>query len=137
VYGSQDPVTFNNRGNVYGLGLGEWERAVDYYHRAAVMNRNYVFPKANEALAVYQLGRHDEAVRMLTGLLRKYPEFCDVRAALVAIAWADGNVLDAERNWTFVMEQDVRYKEMDWVRSIRRWPPVLVEQLDNFVSLRK
>jgi tetratricopeptide (TPR) repeat protein len=137
MYGAPDPVTYNNRGNVYGLGLGDWATAAEFFHRASVMNRNYIFPRCSEALCVYQLGRHDEAVKMLTGLLRKYPEFCDVRAALVAIAWADGDIADAERNWTVVMEQDVRYKELDWVRSIRRWPPLLVEHLDSFVTLGK
>lgn len=135
-YGLPDPVTYNNRGNVYGTGLGQWEKAVDLFHQAGNMSRQYIFPRANEALALYQLGKKNEARKMLETLLRKYPEFPDVRAALVAIYWTlKDRRSDAESYWSIVMDQDPRYKDMDWIRNIRRWPPLLAKQLNDFLNL--
>lgn len=135
-YGVPDPVTFNNRGNVYGVGMGDWAKAVDYFHLAGNMSRQYVFPRANEALALYQLGKKNEAVKMMETLLRKYPDFPDIRAALVAIYWTDKNRRgDAESYWSIVMNQDVRYKESEWVKNIRKWPPLLAKLLNEFLDL--
>lgn len=35
----------------------------------------------------------------MRGLLRRYPDFADVRAALAAALWAEGLQADAEENW--------------------------------------
>jgi tetratricopeptide (TPR) repeat protein len=138
LYGVPDPVVFNNRGNVYGLGMGDWKRAVDSFHQAALLSREYVFARANEALATYQLGMREEGVRMMESLLRKYPDFPDLRAALVAVYWSQSERRgDAETFWLTVMEQDSRYKDIRWVGTIRRWPPVLVQQLNNFLTLKE
>jgi tetratricopeptide (TPR) repeat protein len=138
LYGVPDPVVFNNRGNVYGLGMGDWARAIESFHRAALLSREYVFARANEALATYQLGKRAEGKRMMETLLRKYPDFPDLRAALVAVYWSeDGRQGDAETYWLTVLEQDSRYNDIKWVRSIRRWPPILVTELNNFLSLRE
>jgi tetratricopeptide (TPR) repeat protein len=138
LYGVPDPVVFNNRGNVYGLGMGDWARAVESFHRAALLSREYVFARANEALATYQLGKRAEGIRMMETLLRKYPDFPDLRAALVAAYWSeDGRQGDAETYWLTVLDQDSRYNDIKWVKNIRRWPPILVTELNNFLSLRE
>lgn len=134
-YGAPDSVAINNRGNALGA-LGEWEEAATCFHMAAVMSRDNVFARANEAYALYEMGRRKESVQMMESLLRRYPTFTDVRAALVSVYWTDARQGEAENYWLTVLSEDVRYKEQDWVRDIRRWPPSLQRELDNFRSLR-
>lgn len=134
-YGAPDAVAVNNRGNALGA-LGEWAQAAESFHLAASMSRENVFARANEAYALYELGRRDESVRIMESLLRRYPTFSDVRAALVAVYWTDDRRGEAENFWLTVLSEDVRYKAPDWVRDIRRWPPSLQRELDNFRSLR-
>ena len=46
-----------------------------------------------------QLGRTNEAVKAFRTLLRRYPDFPDMRAALAAALWADGLEAQAESAW--------------------------------------
>ena len=68
-------------------------------------------------------------------LVKKYPMFADMRAALTAVLWADGQQGEAESNWVAAVGVDSRYQNLDWVKEIRRWPPRLVSALDKFLSL--
>lgn len=136
MYGASDPVTFNNRGNCYGLGLGDWATAVQCFHQASVLSRDFVYARANEALALYQMGKTSEGLQMMEFLLRKYPDFPDMRAALAAVYWAkEGRKTEAENLWVRVVDQDTRYKDITWVQDIRRWPPVFVTSLRSFLML--
>jgi tetratricopeptide (TPR) repeat protein len=134
-YGAPDAVAINNRGNALGA-LGEWQAAAESFDRAASMSRENVFARANEAYALYEVGRREEGVEIMESLLRRYPTFCDVRAALVAVYRREAKRDEAENYWLTVLSEDVWYKERDWVRDIRRWPPALQRELDNFRSLR-
>ncbi|HEY9833478.1 MAG TPA: tetratricopeptide repeat protein, partial [Stenomitos sp.] len=93
------------------------------------------FARANYALALYQTGQKEEALRTLRNIIRKYPQFPDVRAALTAALWVDGKQGEAESNWAAVVGLDNRYKDLEWVKSIRRWPPVMVAALEKFLTL--
>ena len=46
---------------------------------------------------------------MTRALLRRYPDFPDMRAALCAAQWEAGNISDAESNWLRV--EDPRYSD--------------------------
>lgn len=89
---------------------------------------------APRSIALFQLGQEREAVRNFRTLLRRYPEFPDVRAALVAGLWKLGMEEEAETEWTRV--DDARYKNRNWLETERRWPPALVDSLDDFLELR-
>ncbi|NET60783.1 MAG: hypothetical protein F6K47_33010, partial [Symploca sp. SIO2E6] len=67
-------------------------------------------------------------------LIRQYPQFPDVRAALTAALWAEGKRGEAQSNWVAVIGLDQRYQDLDWVSNIRRWPPLMVEALREFLS---
>uniref|UniRef100_A0A7S3A2U7 UDP-N-acetylglucosamine--peptide N-acetylglucosaminyltransferase SPINDLY n=1 Tax=Rhodosorus marinus TaxID=101924 RepID=A0A7S3A2U7_9RHOD len=134
-YGAEDPVTYNNRGNAHA-GLGEWDKAVEFYHKAAEMNKNYVFARANEALALYQLGSYEKSTSMMRFLARKYPGFADMHAALAAAYWKDGSIRASESEWASAMQLDTRYGDINWIRDNRRWPPLLVTDIEQFLSLK-
>lgn len=136
-FSTPDSVAINNTGNALGQ-LGDWEGAAKAFHTASVASRENVFSRANEAYALYQLGS-PKAVQMMETLLRRYPSFVDIRAALVAVYWADDETRGtAETYWSLVLEEDggFRYKDQVWVHKIRRWPPLLETQLENFRTLQ-
>lgn len=130
-----DAMAYNNLGNAKA-GLGQWEEAIANYQKATELAPNFAFARANYALALYQTGQTEEAIRTMRNIIRKYPQFPDVRAALTAALWAEGQQGEAESNWAAVIGLDRRYKDLDWVKSIRRWPPLMVAALEKFLTLK-
>jgi len=95
---------------------------------------------ANEALALYALGRTEEAARIARTVVAKRPGLTDMRALLAAELWERGEVEAAESQW-FDACSDVsspsgcgKYTDADWLRSVRRWPPSLVEAQMRFLK---
>lgn len=88
--------------------MGEWLEAAECYGRAVRIAPEFSFAAGNRALALYQLGDTQEAIREMRALLRRYPGFDDMRAALAGALWALGKEGDAETNWERV--DDTRYK---------------------------
>ncbi len=130
-----DPAAFNNRGNAEA-GKGDWKGAIADYQQAADLAPDYAFARANYALALYQDGQTQEAIRTMKNLVRKYPRFADMRAALTAALWTEGQQGEAESNWVAAVGLDTRYKNLDWVANIRRWPPEMVSALEKFLTLQ-
>ena len=130
-----DPSAWNNWGNATA-GLGRYEEAIGYYEKAASLSPGFSFSVANISLAKYQLGgiKRNEAIKSFRSLLRRYPDFIEVRAAFAASLWADGLEAEAEDNWLRV--DDPRYKDRVWLRNTRRWPPSLVDALEALMDVR-
>eukprot|EP00879_Flechtneria_rotunda_P029102 GHRR01031368.1.p1 GENE.GHRR01031368.1~~GHRR01031368.1.p1 ORF type:complete len:119 (+),score=31.16 GHRR01031368.1:390-746(+) len=116
------------------MGLGNWAEAETCFSKAAALAPFFSFAAANRTLAMYQLGNTEQAIREMRTLLRRYPDFPDMRAALAAAQWAAGREGDAETNWQRV--EDPRYRDVNWVRCKRRWPPTLVSSLEAFLQLK-
>ncbi|MBD2777696.1 tetratricopeptide repeat protein [Iningainema tapete] len=131
----KDAMAYNNRGNAQA-GLGKWEEAIADYKKSADTAPNFAFARANYALALYQIGKTDEAIRQMRNITRKYPNFADVRAALTAAYWVQGKIGEAESNWVSAVGLDGRYKDINWVKNTRRWPPSMVTALDKFLTLK-
>jgi tetratricopeptide (TPR) repeat protein len=128
-----DPAAWNNLGNVQAA-LRRWDEALVDYRRAVQLAPEFSFAAANYALALYQVGRENEAFKQFRSILRKYPEFPDVRAALAVSLYAQGLTAEAETNW--LRMEDGRYRDRNWVRQTRRWPPRLVSELEAFLDLK-
>ena len=131
----KDAMAYNNRGNAQA-GLGKWESAIADYRKSADIAPNFAFARANYALALYQTGQTKEAIRNMRNIVRKYPNFADMRAAITAAYWEQGNQGEAESNWVAAVGLDGRYKDLDWVANVRRWPPVMVAALEKFLKLQ-
>lgn len=129
-----DAAAYNNRGNAEA-GLGEWQQAVADYRHATQLAPDYAFAQANYALSLYQVGETQSALRLMRALVRKYPKFPDMRAALSAILWTESRPGEAESHWVAVQGLDPRYADLEWVKTIRRWPPAVVAALERFLSL--
>lgn len=130
-----DAMAYNNRGNAEA-GQERWHEAIADYHKAADLAPNFAFARANEALALYQVGDRDKALRTMRNLVRKYPMFPDMRAALTAVLWEQGNQGEAESNWVAAMGLDSRYQNLEWVEKTRRWPPKMAAALEKFLTLQ-
>lgn len=57
-----DPAAWNNLGNAC-TGTGDWGEAAEYYGRAAQLAPAFSFALANRALALYQLGQDNRAIK--------------------------------------------------------------------------
>jgi tetratricopeptide (TPR) repeat protein len=131
----QDAFAYNNRGNAQA-GNGDWKAALADYEKAAALNPGFAMAQANCGLALYQLGQTDASLQRFRNLVRKYPQFADMRAALVAGLWSRGQRGEAESQWVSAVGLDGRYRDVNWVRQVRRWPPTLVNALEQFLSLQ-
>ncbi len=131
----KDAAAYNNRGNAKA-SQGKWDEAIVDFNQAINLARDYAFARANLALALYQTGKTDEAVRTMRFLVRKYPKFADMRAALTAALWVQGKQGEAESQWVSVVGLDARYKDLNWLKSVRRWPPQMVTAMEKFLTLR-
>jgi tetratricopeptide (TPR) repeat protein len=129
----QDPAAWNNLGNATA-GLGQYDLAVKYYDKAVRLAPRFSFAAANKALSLYQSGGHDEeAIREMEALIRRYPDFSDMRAALAAAQWNSGKPGIAEENLERV--DDIRYRDLKWLKQERRWPPRLVNEMEKLLTL--
>lgn len=72
----------------------------------------------------------------MRNIVRKYPSFADMRAALTAVLWEQGKHGEAESNWVAAVGLDQRYKDINWVAHVRRWPPLMVAALEKFQELK-
>ncbi len=129
-----DPAAYNNRGNAEA-GMGEWELAIADYQAAINLQPSFSLAYGNYALALYQVGDTPKAIQIMKSLVRKYPSFADMRAALTAALWQEGQGGEAESNWVAVVGLDSRYKDLSWVKNVRRWPPAMVSALEHFLTL--
>ncbi len=130
----QDAQAYNNRGNAK-MALGDWQGAIADYQTCHQIAPNFAFALASQALATYQLGDTQTALQMMRNLNRQYPQFADMRAALTAALWVEGKQGEAESNWVAAVGLDPRYQDLNWVKTIRRWPPAMVAALEKFLHL--
>jgi tetratricopeptide (TPR) repeat protein len=131
----KDAMAYNNRGNAKA-GLRKWDLAIADYKKANEIAPNFAFARANYALALYETGQTDQAIREMKNIVRKYPKFADMRAALTAAYWVSGQQGEAESNWVAAYGLDSRYKDINWVKNVRRWPSSMVGALDKFLKLK-
>jgi tetratricopeptide (TPR) repeat protein len=130
----EEAGAINNRGNAQA-GLGNWDAALADYQTAADLDPDFALARVNYGLALYQVGDIQESIRVLRSVVRKYPNFADARAALTAGLWAENRRGEAESQWVAVSGLDQRYRDIDWVRNIRRWPPHVADALEQFLTL--
>lgn len=129
-----DPAAYNNRANAEA-GMNEWVLAIADYQAAITLQPSFSLAYGNYALALYQTGDIAQSIQIMKSLVRKYPNFADMRAALTAALWEQGQGGEAESNWVAVVGLDSRYKDLNWVKNIRRWPPKMVMALEHFLTL--
>ena len=124
---------------LYNLGdlrasQGDWNAAEALYGRAVKARPDFAMARSRQALAAYQLGDLKTAEVELRQLIRQYPMFADARAALSGLLWQQGSHGEAQSHWAAAAGLDNRYRQLDWLRQIRRWPPKPTADLMAFLA---
>jgi len=128
-----DPVAWNNLGNAL-MGSEKFEEAIKAFDKAVKLGgNNYAFAMANKSICLYANGDDQEAEREMMSLLRRFPNFAEVRASLGSLQWIKGEREKAEENWLRVNEP--RYRDVRWLRKSRRWPKRLADAAEKYLSL--
>jgi hypothetical protein len=96
--------------------------------------------QSNAALALAQLGDLPAATKELEYVSRRQGGFVDSRAALAALYYDSGRLEDAENVWEYACDNIsvgcAKYKDQEWLRKVRRWPPAMADLLLNFLKLQ-
>ena len=156
-----DPFVLNSRGNVKAsLGLYDAARrdyldSAEGFRRARGFGRpdargsarldGEAFARGNAALMLAQIGEEFPgggllalAVREMQSVSRKAPQSVDAHAMLAAAYWRRGEGERAESEWQTACESISAgcgaYRDLEWVRRIRRWPPAMVAMLEGFLG---
>jgi len=129
-----DASALYNLGNVAG-SRGDWTLAREQFLAAAEARPGFAMARSSAALAALQLQQRDQAEVELRRLIRRHPLFADARAGLTALLWHKGASGEAESHWAAASGLDSRYRDLTWLRDVRRWPPRAVEALGQFLTL--
>jgi tetratricopeptide (TPR) repeat protein len=129
-----DASALYNLGNVQG-SLGDWPAARISFVSAADARPGFAMARSSAALSAFQLGDLAAAESELRSLIRRYPLFADARAGLTALLWRRGARGEAESHWASASGLDPRYRQPEWLLATRRWPPVPVQALADFLAL--
>ncbi len=129
----EDAAALYNLGNLRA-SQGDWNAAEALYGRAVKARPDFAMARSSQALAAYQLGDLKTAEVELRQLIRQYPMFADARAALSGLLWQQGSHGEAQSHWAAAAGLDNRYRQLDWLRQIRRWPPKPTADLMAFLA---
>ena len=108
--GGVPPYVLNSRGNALS-SLGRYDEALVDYDEAAktfqVMHNlsGAIYARSNAALTLAELGREDDAIREMEAVARRAAGSIDMRAALAAMHWSQGEQDAAERDWNWACEK--------------------------------
>ncbi|XP_024520021.1 uncharacterized protein LOC9631231 isoform X1 [Selaginella moellendorffii] len=154
--GYRDPYVMNSRGNAlaslgrYKEALRDYSASFDAFQDARELD-GAIYARANAALmriqvSILKVGDEANGLRELLAVARRAPGSIDMRAALAAVYWSMGRANEAEDEWEFACEKInsgrlfdgcERYKDTDWLKRIRRWPPVMIQHMDDFLRVRE
>ena len=140
-----NPYILTFRGNTLGK-LGRYTEAIEDYKAAAdifIAQRDtarYSDAKANYALALYAVDRRDEALKAMRDVIRRDAGYADMHAAVAVDSWDRGDYIKALKEWQFTCDEISvgcdKYRDLEWVSIVRRWPPNLVAKLEAFLARR-
>mmetsp|Transcript_25082 Transcript_25082/g.79498 ORF Transcript_25082/g.79498 Transcript_25082/m.79498 type:complete len:334 (+) Transcript_25082:827-1828(+) len=140
--GEANALLLNNLGNSKGA-CGDWEGAKKDFLAASQDASIESIALANLALASFQTGDAEGAVRVARQVLRRDPNFLDMQAALVAFMWGSGKEAEAEAEWNRLQQAGDGLGGQLYGRSVAvarvapRWPPRPAAALSAFLSLTR
>ena len=118
-----DASVLNNLGNAKGA-VGDWESAMDDFLKASKDDSMREIALANYALAAFETGMDELAVKTAQTILRKDPEFWDMRAALTAFHWGAGDLDKAEYEWQTLCTSGRGFGQSESAEGVRSFGDV-------------
>jgi hypothetical protein len=140
-----NPFVLTFRGNTlcrlnrYADAVPDYEAASNIFIASRDIDR-YSDASANLALALYEVGQTDRSVKIMNDVIRKNPGYSDMHIAIAAHSWDAGDYITALKEWRFACDKISvgckAYEDEDWLRTVRRWPPSLIEKFEGFLQRR-
>eukprot|EP01031_Cornospumella_fuschlensis_P025460 gene25460-30740_t len=142
-YDGINPYVLTYRGNVlsklhnYPQALRDYEAAAAAFEDLRDTDR-CCDVQANLALTLYAMGRQDEGVQAMRGVIARRPASADMHVALAAHDWAHKDYVEALKEWRLACGPSpdstcALYSDAAWVKEVRRWPDSLADELDRFL----
>lgn len=138
-----NPLVLNFRGNAFSQ-LGRFREALaDYREATEIFRQDNEYSQAavsrcNEALALFGAEEDAEAIQIMEDVSKRDPNIVDAHVALAVSYWSSSNYSRAEDEWRVACQNTElgcqQYKDISWVKDIRRWPPPLVSRLERFFA---
>lgn len=138
-----NPYALTFRGNTlcrlnrYRDAIPDYEAASNIFNSIRDIDR-YSDARANMALALYEIGETDKSVKIMNDVIRKSPGYSDMHVAIAADSWSRGDYITALKEWRFTCDKIstgcLAYQDSEWLQTVRRWPPKLVKNLDEFLA---
>jgi tetratricopeptide (TPR) repeat protein len=131
----------NNYANALGAN-GKWDNALAVYKQVALSSEDAdltEIAEANYSLGLFQVEKTAEALEECRNLLRKDPNFLDMKAAETAFMWASGDREGAESAWTELQTKDEAglYPRQFAIKRVEgRWPPRCTAALSAFITVQ-
>lgn len=133
-----DPKEFAayfDKGNVQ-LRVQDYTGALESFNKAADLAPGLAGYRLRAATLQYQTGDVARAKQTLRGIVRKYGNYGEARAALAAVNWGEGNRAVAEEELAVALDLDPGiWGDEEAVRSNTRWPPELYETYGRLLHL--
>jgi tetratricopeptide (TPR) repeat protein len=126
-------TAYSNRG-VVRYNKGDMDGAIVDYIEAIRLNPDYADAYSNQAEAYFALSQYDKA---LTGFQKANQLDSKDHFPLAGLAithHALGNTDEAKRLWMGLIEQDARYRDVEWVRKELNWTDPLVEAARKLIA---
>jgi sugar/nucleoside kinase (ribokinase family)/Tfp pilus assembly protein PilF len=118
-----DASVLNNLGNAKGA-IGKWQDAMNDFLKASKDDSMREIALANYSLAAFEINQDELAVKTAQTILRKDPEFWDMRAALTAFHWGSGDLDKAEYEWQTLCTSGRGFGQKDSAEGVRSFGDV-------------
>ncbi|KAL2633095.1 hypothetical protein R1flu_004574 [Riccia fluitans] len=132
-----DPEEFAawyNLGNVE-VRIKDYDSALQAYERASLLAPGIAGYRFKQALLLFQVGRGEEAKKLLQGLVRKYSNYAEAHAALAAVLWNAGSRSGAEEQYTEATNREPQFKDLSWISRELQWPPAILDAYSKFLAI--
>jgi tetratricopeptide (TPR) repeat protein len=130
----QDATAYNNRGNLR-MHKGDLDGAIADHDEAIRLNPEYAEAySSNQAEAYFALKQYDKALAGFKKAHELDSKYLFAQAGLAITHHALGNTDEAKRLWRELIEQDERFRDVEWVRQELDWTEPLVEAARKLIA---
>lgn len=126
-------IVLSNRAGVYEV-LEKWDNAIRDYQAALQSNKVQPFWE-RYGLVLFQRNKPTEALAILKRVANRF-DVSDVHAAMAVIYFDRGDIPEAETEWSRV-DRPRLFESRAFLENERKWPPRVIEAMDNFRRLKE
>uniref|UniRef100_A0A0G4I979 Peroxin-5 n=1 Tax=Chromera velia CCMP2878 TaxID=1169474 RepID=A0A0G4I979_9ALVE len=122
-----------NMGELYAR-TGDFATARDFYRRALLASPSDPALLGKVALTEIQTGNLPVGATLVNAVTNKWPSFWEMQLAKGVLAWNNGEFLEGMTLYKVAVRQEPRLSNLNFVKKELRWPPYMLESLQNFLN---